>query len=145
VTVTTPSKEKCYAAAMRMLVRREHSVFELTQKLTTKEFDSADIEPALNSLIEQNYQSDERFSAEFIQMRFNQGKGPIKISVDLKQRGISHFDLSMFDFYALAQKIRITKFGGEIPSDYKEQAKQKRFLQSRGFDFEQINQAFSHE
>ncbi|MCS5586287.1 MAG: recombination regulator RecX [Gammaproteobacteria bacterium] len=128
-----------------MLVRREHSVFELTQKLTTKEFDSADIESALNSLIEQNYQSDERFSAEFIQMRFNQGKGPIKISVDLKQRGISHFDLSMFDFYALAQKIRITKFGDEIPSDYKEQAKQKRFLQSRGFDFEQINQAFSHE
>lgn len=145
MTVTTPSKEKCYAAAMRMLVRREHSVFELTQKLTTKEFDSADIESALNSLIEQNYQSDERFSAEFIQMRFNQGKGPIKISVDLKQRGISHFDLSMFDFYALAQKIRITKFGDEIPSDYKEQAKQKRFLQSRGFDFEQINQAFSHE
>ncbi len=143
--MTTPSKEKCYAAAMRMLVRREHSVFELTQKLTTKEFDSADIESALNSLIEQNYQSDERFSAEFIQMRFNQGKGPIKISVDLKQRGISHFDLSMFDFYALAQKIRITKFGDEIPSDYKEQAKQKRFLQSRGFDFEQINQAFSHE
>ena len=145
MTVTTPSKEKCYAAAMRMLVRREHSLAELTQKLTTKEFDSANIERALDLLIKQNYQSDERFAAEFIQMRFNQGKGPIKISVDLKQRGISHFDLSMYDFYALAQQIRATKFGDEIPNDYKEQAKQKRFLQSRGFDFVQINQAFSHE
>jgi len=96
VTVTTPSKEKCYAAAMQMLVRREHSVVELTQKLTNKDFDRADIEQALDLLIEQNYQSDERFAAEFIQMRFNQGKGPIKISVDLKQRGISHFDLSMY-------------------------------------------------
>ena len=145
MTVTTPSKEKCYAAAMQMLVRREHSVVELTQKLTNKDFDRADIEQALNLLIEQNYQSDERFSSEFIQMRFNQGKGPIKIAVDLRQRGINHFDLSMYDFYALAQKIRVTKYGNEIPSDYKEQAKQKRFLQSRGFDFEQINQAFSHE
>ncbi|HIM95169.1 MAG TPA: regulatory protein RecX, partial [Gammaproteobacteria bacterium] len=89
---------------MQMLVRREHSVVELTQKLTTKVFDRADIERALDLLIEQNYQSDERFAAEFIQMRFNQGKGPIKISVDLKQRGIGHFDLSMYDFYALAQQ-----------------------------------------
>jgi len=143
--VTTPSKEKCYAAAMQMLVRREHSVVELTQKLINKDFDRADVERALDLLIKQNYQSDERFAAEFIQMRFNQGKGPIKISVDLKQRGISHFDLSIYDFYALAQQIRVAKYGNEIPSDYKEQAKQKRFLQSRGFDFEQINQAFSHE
>jgi len=143
--VTTKSREKCYAAAMRMLVRREHSVFELTQKLTTKEFDSADIEQAIDSLIEQNYQSDERFATEFIQMRFNQGKGPVKIAIDLEQRGIRHFDLSMYDFYTLAQQIRVKKFGEKIPSDYKEQAKQKRFLQSRGFDFEQINQAFSHE
>lgn len=143
--MTTKSREKCYAAAMRMLVRREHSVFELTQKLTTKEFDSTDIEQAIDSLIEQNYQSDERFATEFIQMRFNQGKGPVKIAIDLKQRGISHFDLSMYDFYTLAQQIRVKKFGKKIPSDYKEQAKQKRFLQSRGFDFEQTNQAFSHE
>lgn len=145
MTVTTPSKEKCYAAAMQMLVRREHSIFELTQKLITKAFDRSDIEQALDSLIEKNYQSDERFAAEFIQMRFNQGKGPIKISIDLKQRGINSFDLSMYDFYALAQQIRVTKFGDKIPSDYKEKAKQKRFLQSRGFDFEQINQAFGHE
>ncbi len=143
--MTTPSKKKCYAAAMRMLVRREHSVFELTQKLTTKEFDRVDIEQTLGLLIEQNYQSDERFTADFIQMRFNQGKGPIKIAVDLRQRGINSFDLSMHDFYVLAQQIRVRKFGKQIPDDYKQQAKQKRFLQSRGFDFEQINQAFSHE
>ncbi|HIM58006.1 MAG TPA: regulatory protein RecX [Gammaproteobacteria bacterium] len=143
--MTTPSKKKCYAAAMRMLVRREHSVFELTQKLTTKEFDRVDIEQTLGLLIEQNYQSDERFTADFIQMRFNQGKGPIKIAVDLRQRGINSFDLSMHDFYVLAQQIRVRKFGKQIPDDYKQQAKQKRFLQSRGFDFEQINQAFRHE
>jgi SOS response regulatory protein OraA/RecX len=48
-----------------------------------------DIEQALSKLQSQNYQSDQRFANEFIQMRFNQGKGPIKIATDLKQRGLS--------------------------------------------------------
>jgi regulatory protein len=130
---------------MRMLIRREHSVFELTQKLKNKEFDSVEIAKTISTLIEQNYQSDERFTADFIQMRFNQGKGTIKISFDLKQRGINNFDLSEFDFYTLAKKIRKQKFGKQQPKDYKEKAKQQRFLQSRGFNFEHINQAFKSE
>jgi len=134
---------ECYAAAMRMLVRREYSQLELRQKLQLKDFDSALIDSAINLLIEQNYQSDERFAEDFIIMRFNQGKGPIKISGELKQRGIEYFDLSVFDWFALAQKIRMTKYGEDLPSAYKEIAKQKRFLQSRGFGFDQINQAFS--
>ncbi len=130
---------------MRMLVRREHSVFELTKKLGEKEFEPGEIEKTLIMLIEKNYQSDERFTAEFVQMRFNQGKGPIKISADLKQRGIDQFDLSGLDFYILARTIREKKFGQEAPSDFKEKAKQQRFLQSRGFNFEQISQSFKTE
>jgi len=134
---------ECYAAAMRMLVRREHSQLELRQKLQLKDFDVAVIASAIDLLIEQDYQSDARFAQDFIVMRFNQGKGPIKISGELKQRGIEYFDLSVFDWFTLAQKIRVTKYGDDLPSDYKEIAKQKRFLQSRGFGFDQINQAFS--
>ncbi|WP_404815209.1 regulatory protein RecX [Candidatus Thioglobus autotrophicus] len=140
--MTSKPREKCYASAMRMLVRREHSTLELTNKLTAKEFDQDDIDSVISSLIQKNYQSNERFAAEFIQMRFNQGKGPIKISLDLKQRGIDQFDLSEFDFYALAYKIRQQKFGQVVPSDFKEKAKQQRFLQSRGFSFEHISQSF---
>jgi len=140
--VATPNKQACYAAAMRMLVRREHSVLELTQKLSNKEFEQVEISEAINTLIEQNYQSDERFADEFIQMRFNQGKGPIKIRADLKQRGIDQFDLTGFDFYLLAYQIRERKFGKEMPSNFKEKAKQQRFLQSRGFSFEHIDQSF---
>jgi regulatory protein len=40
-------------------------------------------------------------------MRFNQGKGPIKIATDLKQRGIDNFDLSAYDFFALAKEVRV--------------------------------------
>jgi regulatory protein len=124
-----------------MLAKREHSYFELYKKLI-QWYEEDEVTPALEKLKQQDYQSDARFTGEFIQMRFNQGKGPIKISIDLKQRGIEHFDLSEHDFFALAKSIRIRKYGEDTPGNYKEKAKQQRFLQSRGFDFEQINGSF---
>ncbi len=131
-----------YDNALEMLARREHSYLELYKKLLScyKEYE---VEQALEKLKSQNYQSDERFSSEFIQMRFNQGKGPVKIAIDLKQRGIENFDLSEYDFFALAKQVRVSKYGEEVPKNYKEKAKQQRFLQYRGFDFEHIKQVGS--
>ncbi|MDC1535982.1 recombination regulator RecX [Candidatus Thioglobus sp.] len=135
-------QSKCYAAALKMLMRREHSKLELRQKLNLKEFDDAVINDSISLLAEQKYQSDERFSEAFILMRFNQGKGPIKISMELKSRGISEFDLTLFNWFELAKDVKYKKFGDSKFLDYKEKASQKRFLQSRGFGFDEINQAF---
>ena len=135
-------QSKCYAAALKMLMRREHSKLELRQKLNLKEFDDAVINDSISLLAEQKYQSDERFSEAFILMRFNQGKGPIKISMELKSRGISKFDLTLFNWFELAKDVKYKKFGDSKFLDYKEKSKQKRFLQSRGFGFDEINQAF---
>ena len=135
-------QNKCYALALKMLIRREHSQLELSKKLQLKGFDDFDIKHSINLLIEQNYQSDTRFSEAFILMRYNQGKGPVIISSELKKRGIESFDLSIFDWFNLAKEVREKKFGKNLPSDYKTQAKQKRFLKSRGFDFDQIDKAF---
>ncbi|MDP7526041.1 MAG: regulatory protein RecX [Candidatus Marinimicrobia bacterium] len=139
---TQTQQHKCYQAAFNMLVRREHSRLELTKKLQQKEFSDEDITHSISLLIEQKYQSDERFSESFIHMRFGQGKGPILIAVELKDRGIKDFDLSTYDWFYLAKEVRGKKFGMNIPADYKEKAKQKRFLQSRGFNSDQINKAF---
>jgi regulatory protein len=125
-----------------MLMRREHSKLELRQKLNLKDFDDAVINDSISLLVEQKYQSDERFSEAFILMRFNQGKGPIKISMELKSRGISEFDLTLFNWFELAKDVKYKKFGDSKFLDYKEKSKQKRFLQSRGFGFDEINQAF---
>ena len=135
-------ESKCYSAGLKMLMRREHSRLELFQKLQTKGFDVDVVNNSISKLIEQNYQSDDRFSEEFIQMRFNQGKGPVKIASELKMRGVNTFDLSVFDWFQLAKEIRQRKFGDLSSLDFKETAKQKRFLQSRGFTLDQINQAF---
>lgn len=135
-------ESKCYSAGLKMLMRREHSRLELFQKLQTKGFDVDVVNDSISKLVKQNYQSDDRFSEEFIQMRFNQGKGPVKIASELKMRGINTFDLSVFDWFQLAKEIRQRKFGDLSSLDFKETAKQKRFLQSRGFTLDQINQAF---
>ena len=135
-------ESKCYSAGLKMLMRREHSRLELFQKLQTKGFDVDVVNNSISKLVGQNYQSDDRFSEEFIQMRFNQGKGPVKIASDLKMRGINTFDLSVFDWFQLVKEIRQRKFGDLSSLDFKETAKQKRFLQSRGFTLDQINQAF---
>jgi len=135
-------QNKCYAAALKILIRREHSQLELSNKLHLKGFDDVDIKHSINLLIEQKYQSDERFSEAFILMRYNQGKGPVIISSELKKRGIESFELSIFDWFELAKEVREKKFGKNLPSDYKTRAKQKRFLKSRGFDFDQIDKAF---
>ena len=135
-------QSKCYEAALKMLMRREHSKLELRQKLNLKDFDDAVINDSISLLVEQKYQSDERFSEAFILMRFNQGKGPIKISMELKSRGISKFDLTLFNWFELAKDVKYKKFGDSKFIDYKEKSKQKRFLQSRGFGFDEINQAF---
>jgi len=139
---THNQQNKCYAVALKMLMRREHSQLELSNKLQLKGFDDAEIKRSINLLIEQKYQSDERFSEAFILMRYNQGKGPVIISSELKKRGIENFDLSIVDWFEFVKEVREKKFGQNLPSDYKTQAKQKRFLKSRGFGFDQINKAF---
>ena len=139
---TQNQQSKSYALALKMLMRREHSQLELSKKLQLKGFDDVDIKHSIDLLIEQKYQSDERFSEAFIIMRYNQGKGPVIISSELKKRGIESFDISIIDWFELAKEVRKKKFGQNLPLDYKTQAKQKRFLQSRGFGFDQINKAF---
>ncbi len=133
---------KCYSTALKMLVRREHSKLELYKKLQLKGFSDDIINSSISKLVQQNQQSDERFAEDFIQMRYNQGKGPVKIALELKMRGINAFDLSAFDWFELAKEIRQKKFGDSSSLEYKDLAKQKRFLQSRGFSLDQINQAF---
>ncbi len=139
-TLTMVPDKRAYDSALKMLARRECSYLELYKKLSNI-YPKEEVEQALETLRKQNYQSDERFANELIRTRFNQGKGSIKIAMDLKQQGIENFDLSEYDFFALAKQVRIAKYGEAIPSNYKEKYKQQRFLQSRGFGFDEINKA----
>ena len=135
--------------AMDYLARREHGRSELINKLTKFGFQAATADDAVAQLVDDNLQSDQRFVEAFIVSRINQGKGPLKIRADLRERdiagGIVEIGLedAEQDWYASARAVREKKFGAEYPADYSEKARQMRFLQSRGFDTDHIQAAVS--
>lgn len=127
---------------IKYLSTREHSTLELRTKLVKKGYDLDDINRVLVQLKSQNLQSDKRFTKDFITARVNQGKGLVLINYELRQRGIEKPDLDGVDFFQLAKQVRIKKFGDTPPKNLKDKSKQMRFLQARGFDFDQIKQSF---
>jgi len=135
--------------AMDYLARREHGRVELINKLTNSGFDLNSAETAVGQLIEDGLQSDERFIATFIQSRINQGKGPVRIRAELRDRGLEDGliadGLRAADavWYALVHEVREKKFGPERPAGFKEKARQMRFLQYRGFEPDHIQAAVS--
>jgi regulatory protein len=135
--------------AMDYLARREHGRGELLDKLTRFGFDPDVADDAVARLVEDGLQSDARFAEAFVRSRINQGKGPARIRADLRERGLgsSAIDLALEDadedWYALARDVRLKKFGPDTPSEFRDKAKQMRFLQSRGFEPDQIQAAVS--
>jgi len=139
---------RCKNSAIYSLAMREHSRQELHKKLIQKEYsEDVDLNKLLDELEECGYQSDQRFTESFIRYRVSRGQGKVKISNDLKMRGVSaslinkSIQQADADWFALARQLREKKYGENIPDDYKERAKQMRFLSSRGFDTEMIRYA----
>lgn len=133
--------------AMDFLARREYGQQELINKLADKGFDREVAELAVVRLGEDGLQSDERFAENFLQSRINQGKGPIRIRLELSQRAISDAAIetaiegSGTDWHRLAGDVRLRKFGRKKPADFKAKARQMRFLQYRGFEPSHIQSA----
>ena len=135
--------------AMDFLARREYGQTELIKKLADKGYDRSVAEQAVNKLTEDGLQSDQRFAEAFVQSRINQGKGPVRIRLDLGQRGVGDaaIELAIEDasanWFELARDVRLRKFGAGKPSDFKVKAKQMRFLQYRGFEQDHVQAAFN--
>ncbi len=133
--------------AMDFLARREYGQAELIRKLADKGFVRDIAEQAVVNLSDEGLQSDQRFAESFVQSRINQGKGPVRIRLDLGQRGIREAAIEAAleeagaDWYRLAREIRDKKFGNSRPADFAEKAKQMRFLQYRGFEPDHIQAA----
>ena len=132
--------------AYDLLARREHSRAELTYKLARIEPDPVLLETVLDKLCQEGLQSDERFTESFVHHCMNKGQGSLKINQALQQRGVAEhlIDTALhdqrIDWLSLAEQVRVKKYGLEIPKDYKNKARQSRFLYSRGFNQDVINQ-----
>ncbi len=134
-----------------MLARREHSRTELRRKLKPKGFDSACIEEVLQELAHEGLQSDHRYTESFLSSRINKGYGPVRIAMELRERGIDEelinksIDNLDIDWMDTLHSVRQKKFGERLPGNYNAQAKESRFLQYRGFTVDQIKKLYKRD
>lgn len=142
-----PSKIRSYA--MGLLAGREYLRSQLTAKLEIK-FDNSSLIPnVIDQLVVENLQSDLRFIEAFIRSRIVKGQGCTRIRLDLKSRGAEPALIDKLlveadvDWFELAKRVAQQKFGNHSQVDAKEKAKRMRFLQYRGFSFDQINDALT--
>ncbi len=140
-----------YQQALRWLARREYGAAEITHRLIVKGFGEAEIARALESLKDEGLQSDQRFVESFIHSRYERGQGPVKILHELRERGISSavtkqlLSEAGFDWAACAKSARRKRYGKAVPTDFRERARQMRYLQARGFPHDLIDQAFAQD
>lgn len=105
----------------------------------------------IGELQREGLQSDERFTETFVHSRAERGYGPLRILRELRQKGISdalirdYVDANDPEWQQRASRARIKRFGHQLPTNYKDKAKQSRFLQQRGFSGEQIRRVINED
>lgn len=139
-----------YQTAIRMLTRRDHSAYEVFEKLTRKNFPEEDINKVIQLLTNENLVSDKRFSKAYTRMRVEKGFGPMKIRLELRERGVARelidHEINKYatDWQTRVKHVREKRFGETLPEEWNEHARQSRFLQARGFLSEHIHSALKN-
>jgi len=134
------------SVAVRLLSRREHSAFEIRDKLRKRDFDEKEIAQAIVELQQGGWLSDERFAEAYIRMRQLKGFGPIRIAIELNERGVeeaivdNYLHASDDDWQQILTEQYQKKYRNKVIEDYNDKAKRIRFLQYRGFNLNAICQ-----
>lgn len=135
--------------ALDLLSRREHTRLELGRKLKAREFSSSEIEELLDLLESEGLQSDARYTEGYIHSRRRRGFGPLKIKLELQGRGVcadlvdNHVDFDDQVWLDTAHREYVKKFGNQTVESAKERVKRERFLQSRGFTSDIIQETLA--
>jgi regulatory protein len=143
----SPSSNELRAFAYRLLGRREYSVFELDRRIRQKWPNARGIGELLESLVEENLVSDERFAESFVRSRLQRFQGPLKIKAALRTKGISDALISnelgahSGEWRELAALWLERQSPGAI--DFEQKKKYYRRLVNRGFTHDQAMDALN--
>ncbi|MFO7808664.1 regulatory protein RecX [Guyparkeria sp.] len=128
----------CEKRAVGLLGRREHSRLELARKLADRGFVGDEVEPVLERLADEGWQSDQRFAESLIRSRAARRYGPDRIANELAQQGVDDsvvgaaFAAEPQDWEALAREHLVARFR-KPAKDFPERARRHRHLVRRGF------------
>ena len=138
------SASRARESAFRMLARREHSRAELRLKLVARGFAEDLIDTLLQDLQNERAQSDERFAESLLSSRLRVGYGPLRIRMELKDKGVDSALANRVVAGAEPEWDRVLtmlydrKFGCSPIRNLKEWARRAQYLQRRGFDTDAI-------
>jgi regulatory protein len=132
--------------ALKHLARRDHATGELQRKLRDQGFAAEIVDSVLAELTSKHFLDDERYVEHFVSYHAARGQGPARIRAELRQLGLAEESVdrqldAVADWRAQARTARRKKFGAELPRDFRQRAKQARFLEYRGFSTEHIRAA----
>ena len=137
--MTTEAFTVIYNKALDLVSRREHSQYELIQKLNKRFPETMPIiEEVVKKLAVNNILNDERFAEMYLKSRARKGFGPKKIEMELNFKKVdsSFIAIAIAEYESWtenAQNELLKKFKGIKPTDYNSKMKQKQFLFNRGF------------
>jgi len=134
-------------AALALLAGRDFGRAELAERLGRRGYQAELIAAVVQALVAERLLSEERFTGQFVRQHAARGHGPVRIRMELRERGVADADIdealdaSAEDWAAIAREARRRRFGPGAPADWHERARQARFLQYRGFSAEHIRAA----
>jgi len=138
---------------MDCLARREHSFFELKQKLQNKLPTTGpdEIQQELERLRDENLQSDTRFVESFVRYRKSRGFGYLSIRDNLRSKFVAealierHLFVDDQEWTLILQALVMRRLSGRSVLQFgsKEHLRMVRFLRGRGFSQPQIQSSLS--
>lgn len=134
------------SVAVALLARRDLPTAEVRERLAARGFEAAATTEALAALAAEGALDDERFARNYVAYHAGRGHGPIRIGRGLRALGLPAELIETAlaagpDWCALAAAVRARRFGRPAPADYRDKARQARFLQYRGFSADHIRAA----
>ena len=139
----SPPRKKALDTALRILTRRDHSKYELVQKLKRRGFSRENIEDAVASCERFDYINDDRTATVYIRQLKRKGYGKKRIQLELNKKGLMGariqgiLDQSVSETDELEGAARILKKNIKRFEREKDRLKRRdkiyRFLHARGF------------
>ncbi len=129
-----------------MLARRDYASGELRARLEAKGYEAAVSAAVIEVLKASGALNDARFAGNYVAYHAARGQGPVRIGADLKALKLPGELIAAAlgearDWQARARTARLRKFGRAPPASWREQSRQARFLQYRGFSSDHIRAA----
>ncbi|WP_428464681.1 recombination regulator RecX [Photobacterium kagoshimensis] len=147
----TKPKKSVQEAAIGYLSRRDHAEKELRQKLIARGYSDEEVDKAIHFCQDYNWLNDVRYASIMVRNGIAKGWGELRIQQEMALKGVDSsimdqvLEAAEVDWYQHACDVAARKFGQTPIDTLKEKAKRYRFMQSRGFNFDQIAYAFGQD